>query len=110
MKRIFVRFSLATLFVYVILYPCYIMKQENIRVGSYQGIQGSCSNNGLPISCILMEGVGVECDGPSGGYTGYDLDYLIFAACGCSVQEEEERRLQREFEGSSARRDRGRKS
>lgn len=98
MKRIFMKFSLAAMLLYVTVYPCYMMNQEHVQVGSYKGIRGTCSNNGLPITCILMEGVGVECDGPSGGYTGYDLDYLIFAACGCSVQEEKERQLKREFE------------
>ncbi len=99
MRRMFVMFALAALLLdYYITYPCYIKNEEKVRVGSYIGIRGACSNNGLPISCILMEGVGVECDDPSGGYTGYDLDYLIFAACGCSVQEEKERELKREFE------------
>ncbi len=94
-----IKFSLAaTLFYFNLFYPCYVMNQEKVQVGSFPGVRGECSNNGLPISCILMEGVGVECDGAGGGYTGYDLGYLVFAACGCSVQEEKERLLKREFE------------
>lgn len=78
-------------------FACSILNQEKVQVGSRKGIKGICSNNKLPITCIYLEGTGIQCDGPSGGYTGYDLDSLIFSACGCSLEEEKEKQMQKEL-------------
>jgi hypothetical protein len=78
-------------------YACSILNQEKVQVGSRQGINGICSNNELPITCVYLEGTGIRCDGPSGGYTGYDLDSLIFSACGCTLEEEKGQQLQKEL-------------
>jgi hypothetical protein len=77
---------------------CSVLNEERIQVGSRPGIKGTCSNNGLPVTCFYIEGEGVECDGPSGGYTGKNLESLIFSACGCSVTYENEQQLKRELE------------
>ena len=79
-------------------HACSLLNRENIRVGSHVGIRGICSNNKLPITCILLEGMGVECDGPSGGYTGYDLNELVFSACGCTIEQEKEKLMKEELE------------
>ncbi len=63
----------------------------------FQRDQGRCSNNGLPISCIFIEGEGITCDGPGGGYSGEDLNSLIFSACGCSSEKEEEKQEKKEL-------------
>jgi hypothetical protein len=78
-------------------FACSILNQEKVQIGSRKGIKGICSNNKLPITCIYLEGTGIQCDGPSGGYTGYDLDNLIFSACGCSLEEEKERLMKKEL-------------
>jgi hypothetical protein len=77
---------------------CGIANRENVQVGSRSGIKGICANNRLPITCIYREGEGITCDGPSGGYSGSDLDALIFSACGCSVEYEREQQLKEELE------------
>ncbi len=69
---------------------CVVVSKEKVQIGNFNGMRGRCSNNGLPITCIMMEGTGIECDGPGGGFTGYNLEVLIFAACGCSAQKENE--------------------
>ncbi len=76
---------------------CVIMNDEKVQVGSFKGVKGVCSNNRLPVTCILMEGTGVECDGPAGGYNGVDIDSLIFSACGCSSEKEHEQRNKRDL-------------
>jgi hypothetical protein len=77
---------------------CGIANRGKVEIGSRSGIKGICSNNKLPITCIYRESEGITCDGPSGGYTGYDLDSLIFSACGCSVEYEKELQLKKELE------------
>ncbi|OGW41601.1 MAG: hypothetical protein A2010_18520 [Nitrospirae bacterium GWD2_57_9] len=79
-------------------FACSLLQQEKTFVGSRPAIKGICSNNGMPAICLFREGTGVECDGPSGGYTGYDLYSLIFSACGCSSEEENELWLRKELE------------
>lgn len=77
---------------------CVILNKENIEVGSRSGIKGICSNNNLPVTCTYVEDEGARCDGPAGGYTGNDLDSLIFSACGCSVEKEKELELKKDLE------------
>lgn len=77
---------------------CSILNQEKTQIGSNEGIKGICSNNELPVTCILMEGVGIKCNGPSGGYTGSDVDSLIVSACGCSAGEVKEQQFKKELQ------------
>ena len=77
---------------------CIILDRENIQVGSSTGIKGVCSNNNLPVTCNYIENEGARCDGPAGGFTGNDLDSLLFSACGCSVEEEKELQLKKDLE------------
>lgn len=85
-------------FAYEALYPCSILNAEKSQIGSSAGIKGNCSNNELPITCVFREGEGAQCDGPAGGYTGNDLNALIFSACGCSVEEEKELHMKKQLE------------
>jgi hypothetical protein len=77
---------------------CSILNEEKVQIGSYKGVKGICSNNEQPITCILMESVGIKCTGPSGGYTGSDLDSLIISACGCSAGQEKEQQFKKELQ------------
>ena len=79
-------------------YACSILNEKKVTIGDYPGIEGVCSNNGLPISCQFVEGEGITCDGPEGSYTGDDLASLIFSACGCSTEQQEEQNLKKELE------------
>jgi hypothetical protein len=64
-------------------YECSIVDKERAERGAHEGVKGNCSNNGDSIVCIFEEGRGVTCDGPEGTFSGYDLNELIFSACGC---------------------------
>jgi len=77
---------------------CSILNEEKVQIGSYKGVKGICSNSEQSITCIFMEGVGIKCDGPSGGYTGSDLDSLIISACGCSAAQEKELQFKKELQ------------
>jgi hypothetical protein len=90
MKNLLIFLLAATLYFQGAWYPCSILNNEKTNVGSRKGIKGACSNNELPVTCVFLEGTGIECDGPSGGYTGYNLYSLIFSACGCTTGEENE--------------------
>ncbi len=98
MRQAFISFMIVVLFAGAAGAECVIVNQEKIHVGSYAGMKGRCSNNDLPITCIMMEGTGIECDGPGGGFTGYNLETLIFAACGCSAQKENELQQKRRLD------------
>ncbi len=98
MRRIVLSVFLAAFWTNLVAAECIIMNEEKILVGSHKGVKGLCSNNRLPVTCILMEGTGIECDGPSGGYTGGDLGSLVFSACGCSIEQEKEQQLKQQFE------------
>jgi hypothetical protein len=77
---------------------CSIVNEEKVQIGDSQGVKGTCSNNGLPISCEYTKDGNISCDGPGGGYSGDDLRSLVFSACGCSAQEEKERKLKKGLE------------
>lgn len=98
MGPVFIGFALAMVLYNNTAPGCFILNEEKVQVGSRPAIKGICSNNRLPITCLFREGTGIECDGPSGGYTGYDLDSLIFSACGCSIEKEKELQLKKELE------------
>ncbi len=69
---------------------CSIQNRKDTQVGSSKAIEGTCSNNGLPITCQIDDSGGISCDGPEGSYNGYDLNALVFVACGCSSQQEQQ--------------------
>lgn len=98
MKQSILAFVAIVVSVYEALYPCSILSGEKSQIGSSTGIKGVCSNNGLPITCVFREGEGAQCDGPSGGYTGNDLNALIFSACGCSIEEEKDLTLKKRMD------------
>ena len=80
------------------VYACSIQDQKKVRIGANEGIEGTCSNNGFPISCVDLGDDEISCDGPGGGFSGYDLESLIFSACGCSSQEEKGKQLKKQVE------------
>jgi hypothetical protein len=85
------------LFYHDVANACSIQNVQKVQIGDYKGIKGRCSNNGLPISCIFIEGEGISCDGPAGSYSGDDLNSLVFSACGCSTEKEEEKKEKKEL-------------
>ncbi len=97
MRKLPIFLFTAALFFHGTASACSILNQEKVQVGSRKGVKGVCSNNNMPITCIFQEGTGIECDGPSGGYTGYELDSLIFSACGCTTEKEKEQQMKREL-------------
>lgn len=64
---------------------CEIVNKRHIKKGAHDGVAGVCSNNGHKIKCYdagEYQG-GLTCTGPQGTNSGYSLDDLIFAVCGC---------------------------
>jgi len=91
MKRsILVAIVTAVLLFHGVAAACTMLNKKEVQIGDKKGVQGVCSNNGLPISCTFISGEGISCDGPEGGVNGNDLSSLIFSVCGCSGQEERE--------------------
>ncbi len=86
MKTAAVAFTLALLFCYEVAHACSIQNEKRVQIGVHRGIEGVCSNNGLPITCEFEEGAWITCDGPSGSYTGEDLQSLVYSACGCTEE------------------------
>ena len=68
-----------------IVQACEIENAENIEIGTNEGVQGTCSNNGQEISCYADESGGWTCEGPQGHYNAYGglTESLIDEACGC---------------------------
>lgn len=97
MKLAFIGFGMAVLFAHGITNACSIQDVQNVQIGVSKGIEGRCSNNGLPISCVFIDGDGISCDGPGGSYSGDDLKGLTFSACGCSSEKEKEKQDKKEL-------------
>jgi len=76
---------------------CSIQNRRDTQVGDSKAIEGTCSNNGLPITCQVANSGGISCDGPSGSYDGYDLNALVFSACGCSSEQEQQQKEKKEL-------------
>jgi len=74
-------------------YACSVLDKEEASRGVSQGFQGTCSNSGYSVTCLLQEGSWVTCDGFGGSYSGTDLYSLIRSACRCTAQEERRDRL-----------------
>jgi hypothetical protein len=77
---------------------CSILNEEEVQIGIYKGIKGICSNNEQPITCIpTADAELIQCEGPSGVYSGTDPNALVFSACGCSEARDEQKRLEKEL-------------
>ncbi len=76
---------------------CSIQNRKDTQVGSSKAIEGTCSNSGLPITCQIADDGGISCDGPEGSYNGYDLNALVFSACGCSSEQEQQQLEKKEL-------------
>ena len=98
MKLAVIASGMAMLFCHGYTNACPIQNVQQTHIGTHEGIKGECSNNGLRISCVFIEADGISCDGPGGSFSGNDLDDLIFSACGCSHQKEEEKRQKQELQ------------
>lgn len=78
---------------------CSILNEEEVQIGTNKGIKGICSNNQLPITCIPMEDSDqIQCEGPSGVYSGTDPHDLVFSACGCSEALDEQKSLEKQWQ------------
>ena len=62
---------------------CGIENARDVKLGVHQGIEGTCSNNGLKVICTYETSRRLKCVGPDGSYSGDDADTVIFSACGC---------------------------
>jgi hypothetical protein len=90
MKLAIMGLTIALLFGNNVTYAsCFIKSEQRATRSDIWGIQGVCSNNGAAISCEFIRGRGIICSGPSGSFSGINLNSLIFSACGCSLQQEE---------------------
>lgn len=98
MKVAVMIFSMVLLYGNGAVNACTIVNEEKVKIGNFKGVKGTCSNNGLPISCEFREGQGIACDGPEGGASGDNLNSLVFSVCGCSAQEEKEQKQKKGLE------------
>lgn len=78
---------------------CNIVNERRVRIGLDQGIRGQCANNGQEIFCStnIDEG-GIFCQGPGGSVNGNNIRMLVWSACGCTWEEEEQQRLEEQLE------------
>jgi hypothetical protein len=103
MGRIKMKTLIMTLFITLALSQgistaCSILNEEEVQIGTSKGIKGICSNNRLPITCVPMQNAALlQCDGPSGAYSGSDPDVLVDSACGCNEARDEQKRLEKEL-------------
>ena len=97
MKFAVLVFSVALFFCYSAAIACSIQDGQDVQIGANKGTKGQCSNSGLPITCVYIEGGSLSCDGPSGSYSGYDLNSLVYSACGCSYEEEQKKQEEKEL-------------
>ena len=65
---------------------CSIVDQREKTHNNQTTVDGSCSNNGAPISCTYKQGDGWTCTGPEGRYTSLgDGGTALASACGCDT-------------------------
>lgn len=72
------------------IYACEIKNKRAVSSGTNKGVAGVCSNNGNEIECYDVgeyQG-GISCSGPEGTNSGYNLQNLIYAVCGCHINQE----------------------
>lgn len=78
---------------------CTIVDKRAARLGTEQGIQGHCANNGETITCTLeSDGGGIDCSGPSGDFSGDNMAVLVRSACGCDDPRQDPQNLKRQLE------------
>lgn len=85
--------------VFNVSFACEIENKTKIHRGMKDGVAGVCSNNGREIDCInsgFNQG-GITCRGPEGTNSGYDLQSIIYAVCGCT-QNDLQQQLDAEME------------
>ena len=85
------------------LFACEIVQKRSVHQGLSRGVAGVCSNNGGQIECLYSgeNSGGLTCTGPEGSNSGPDLKNLIFAVCGCGINdrsEEAEQQIEQELE------------
>ncbi|WP_139555821.1 hypothetical protein [Methylotetracoccus oryzae] len=78
---------------------CTLVDKRPVRLGTDQGIQGRCANNGESITCTVdNDGEGIDCSGPSGEFSGDNMGNLVRAACGCSASQQDPQNLQQQLD------------
>lgn len=90
MNRLAIILGLAVSFATSSLLACDIVEKRTFHSGFRKGVRGVCSNNNRQIQCFYSgkyQG-GLTCDGPLGTNSGYNLQDLIDAVCGCSPEDE----------------------
>lgn len=101
MKIVFLLLGFLAMLANYPLYACDIVDEKDIQRGDTPGVGGYCSNNGEKIECYEVGEYygGITCDGPQGVYSGYNLMNLIYSACNCSPEDEEniEEQMRREL-------------
>lgn len=76
---------------------CSIVNKKKVTIGLQQGISGRCSNNGAPITCLIANNEGWQCDGPAGTLHGSIVENVIIEACQCNLEKELETRKENEL-------------
>jgi hypothetical protein len=78
---------------------CTLVDKRPARLGTDQGIQGRCANNGESITCTVDDdGEGIDCSGPSGEFSGDNMVNLVRAACGCSAPQQDPQNLRQQLD------------
>jgi hypothetical protein len=97
MKALVLIFFIAMALFHGISNACSILNVEEVQIGTSKGIKGICSNNRLPITCVpKVDAPMIQCDGPSGSFSGMDPDVVVNSACGCNETLEEQEQLDKE--------------
>ncbi len=76
---------------------CSIVDKKTVTISLQQGISGRCSNNGEPITCLIDNDEGWQCDGPAGTLHGFSVENVIIEACQCNLEKELEIREENEL-------------
>lgn len=82
-------FGLLAILLPNLAFACEIVDKRRVHKGAHPGVAGFCSNNGKKIKCYEVgehQG-GLTCSGPQGTNSGYTLEDLVFAVCGCGPQD-----------------------
>ena len=103
MKFNLLSLSLVAIFMSNTLFACDIVEKRRVHRGMNKGIAGVCSNDGSKIECYYagQYSGGLTCSGPQGTNSGYSLQNLIYAVCGCGREDRNDKLQQQindEFE------------
>ncbi len=103
MKSFMIALGLVSWLVSGSLFACDIVDKSSFHRGFQKGVKGVCSNNNSAIKCYYSgqyQG-GLTCSGPLGTNSGYSLQDLIAAVCGCEPGDDAdspENQLEQELE------------